>query len=159
MHGLFERLRADAERYPDTMDQRYGAWTGLLAAFRAAHGGCRPSADVYARAARTPFRSHAFFFLWREGRTGPPPLLSDGVVFRVLERLLLLEGERLSYRTLDVEQIGSVYQTMIGFGVEVARGVSIALRPAKSGRRPRVLWTSTHCWPLNPANVPKLSNA
>jgi hypothetical protein len=28
--GLFERLRADAGRYPDTMDQRYGAWAQLL---------------------------------------------------------------------------------------------------------------------------------
>jgi hypothetical protein len=25
-HGLFERLRADHERYPDTMDHRYGPW-------------------------------------------------------------------------------------------------------------------------------------
>ena len=24
--GLFERLRSDAGRYPDTMEQRYGAW-------------------------------------------------------------------------------------------------------------------------------------
>ena len=138
VHGLFERLRADAERYPDTMDQRFGAWTGLLAAFRAAHGGCRhPQMSMPAR------RGHLFDparFPFLEGGTdGPPPLLSDGVVFRILERLLLLEGERLSYRTLDVEQIGSVYQTMIGFGVEVARGVSIALRPAKSGGAPAFL--------------------
>ena len=30
VHGLFERLRADAEHYPDTMDQRYGAWAPLF---------------------------------------------------------------------------------------------------------------------------------
>ena len=30
--------------------------------------------------------------------------------------------ERLSYRALDVEQIGSVYQTVMGFTVEVAGG-------------------------------------
>jgi hypothetical protein len=41
VHGLFERLRADAERYPDTMDQRYGAWAQLLALFRAVHDGCK----------------------------------------------------------------------------------------------------------------------
>lgn len=40
VRGLFERLRADAERYPDTMDLRYGAWAQLLALFRLIHGGC-----------------------------------------------------------------------------------------------------------------------
>ena len=32
-------------------------------------------------------------------------LIADGVIYRVLENLLILDGERLSYRTLDVEQI------------------------------------------------------
>ena len=40
------------------------------------------------------------------------------MIFRVLENLLILDGERLSYRTLDVEQIGSVYETMMGFDLE-----------------------------------------
>ncbi len=44
--GLFERLRADAGRYTDTMDQRYGAWAQLLTLFRmiyegGRHGGLR----------------------------------------------------------------------------------------------------------------------
>jgi hypothetical protein len=53
------------------------------------------------------------------------------VVFRVLSNLLILEGERLSYRTLDVEQIGSVYEAIIGVNLEVAEGPSIAIKPAK----------------------------
>jgi hypothetical protein len=59
------------------------------------------------------------------------PLVSDGVVWRVLQNLLVLDGERLSYRTLDVEQIGSVYETMMGFRLEIASGHSLALKPAK----------------------------
>ncbi len=39
--GLFERLRADAGRYPDTMDQRYGAWAQLLTLFRLIYDGGR----------------------------------------------------------------------------------------------------------------------
>src|SRR5260370_1865150 len=44
--GLYERLRADAGRFPDTMDQRYGAWPQLLTLFRliyegGSHGGLR----------------------------------------------------------------------------------------------------------------------
>src|SRR5207244_3543628 len=37
--GLFERLRDDAARYPDTTDQRYGAWAQLLTLFRLIHDG------------------------------------------------------------------------------------------------------------------------
>src|SRR5207253_1880547 len=58
-----------------------------------------------------------------------PPRISDGVVYRVLENLLLLDGERISYRALDVEQIGSVYEAMMGFELREARGPSIGVRP------------------------------
>ena len=37
--GLFNRLRSDAGRYPDTMDQRFGAWAQLLTLFRMIHEG------------------------------------------------------------------------------------------------------------------------
>src|SRR5437868_2942373 len=39
--GLFERLRADAGRFPDTMDQRYGAWAQLATLFRLVFDGGR----------------------------------------------------------------------------------------------------------------------
>jgi hypothetical protein len=128
IHGLFERLRTDNEHYPDTMDHRYGAWAGLATLFRAVHHGCRhPSLQMPARHGHL-FEPDRFPFL--EGRTTAGarlPLLSDGVVFRVLDKLLLLDGERLSYRTLDVEEIGSVYQTVMGFRLEVVGGLSIAI--------------------------------
>ena len=66
----------------------------------------------------------------------PIPHVSDGVIFRVLNNLLILDGERLSYRTLDVEQIGSVYEAIMGFNLEVARGPSIAIKPKKSHGAP-----------------------
>ena len=58
-----------------------------------------------------------------------PPLVPDGTVHRALEKLLVLNGERISYRALDVEQIGSVYEAMMGFTVETAHGLSIGLGP------------------------------
>ncbi len=39
--GLFERLRDDAALFPDTMDDRYGAWGQLLALWRLIYGGGR----------------------------------------------------------------------------------------------------------------------
>ncbi len=132
VHGLFERLRADAERYPDTMDHRFGAWAQLLALFRLIHGGCEhPELKMPARAGHL-FDPDRYPFL--EGRKtrydpiGALPLVSDGTLHRILEKLCILEGERVSYRTLDVEEIGSVYQTIMGFAVEPAAGLSVALK-------------------------------
>jgi hypothetical protein len=64
------------------------------------------------------------------------PRFSDGTLYRVLNLLLYLDGERLSYRTLDVEQIGSVYQTVMGFEVQKADGRMIALKPKKAHGAP-----------------------
>lgn len=60
----------------------------------------------------------------------------DGTIYRALENLFVLCGERLSYRALDVEQIGSVYETMMGFRLEVAEGRSLTIKPAKRGGAP-----------------------
>jgi len=137
--GLYERLRADAGRYPDTMYQRYGAWAQLLTLFRliyegGGHGGMRiPPREGYL------FDPDRYPFL--EGRrqaTDEPaiPRVPDGVLYRVLSKLMVLDGERLSYRTLAVEQIGSVYETIMGFELHVANGRSIAIKPAKKHGAP-----------------------
>lgn len=46
------------------------------------------------------------------------------------------ERQRLSYRTLDVEQIGSVYETVMGFTVEVAESRVLAIKAGKNNRTP-----------------------
>ncbi len=140
--GLFERLRADAGRYPDTMDLRYGAWAQLLTLFRLIHdGGSHGNLRLPARRGYL-FDPDRYKFL--EGRattTDKPaiPRVSDGVIFRVLSNLLILDGERLSYRTLDVEQIGGVYEKMMGFNLRVTEGPSIAIKPAKSQGAPAAI--------------------
>ena len=144
--GLYQRLREDAALHPDTMDQRFGAWAQLLVLFRLIHDGARDYRT--GGAVSLPERRGALFdpdrFPFLEGRRAGagagarqriervrPPLISDGAVYRVLEKLLVLDGERISYRTLDVEQIGSVYETIMGFRMEVATGRSVAIKPAK----------------------------
>ena len=142
--GLYRRLREDAALHPDTMDQRFGAWAQLLVLFRLIHDGAR--AWRTGGALSLPERRGALFdpdrFPFLEGRHAGagarqtiervrPPLVSDGAVHRVLEKLLVLDGDRISYRTLDVEQIGSVYETIMGFRMEIAAGPSVAVKPAK----------------------------
>ena len=68
-----------------------------------------------------------------------PPLVPDGTIYRALEKLLVLDGERISYRALDVEQIGSVYETMMGFRLETATGRSIAVKAQKKQGAPTAL--------------------
>jgi hypothetical protein len=145
--GLHERLREDAALFPDTMEQRYGAWAQLLVLFRMIHDGAAWAAG------RLPARHGVLFdpdrFPFLEGRSGggarqlgeriEPPLVPDGTVYRALEKLLVLDGERISYRALDVEQIGSVYETMMGFRLETATGRSVAVRAQKKQGAPTVV--------------------
>jgi hypothetical protein len=142
--GLHARLREDAALYPDTLDQRFGAWAQLLAVFRMLHDG----ADL--GVLRLPARHGVLFdpnrYPFLEGRPlgearqthlrVEAPLVSDGTIYRALEKLLVLDGERISYRALDVEQIGSVYETMMGFRLETAVGRSVAIKAAKKQGAP-----------------------
>jgi hypothetical protein len=146
--GLHERLREQAAHFPDTSDQRFGAWAQLLALFRLVHDGTRPGDPV-----ELPARHGALFdpdrFPFLEGRSGAaarqvheriePPLVPDGTVYHALEKLLVLDGERISYRALDVEQIGSVYETMMGFRLHTTSGKSVAVRSAKKHGAPSMV--------------------
>ncbi len=147
--GLYERLREDAAVHPDTMDQRYGAYAQLLALWRMVHDGARgPDMSLSARHGDL-FHPDRYPFL--EGRGGlrgdvrqvaeriDPPLVSDGTIHRVLEKLIVLDAERISYRALDVEHIGSVYETMMGFRLETAAGQSIAIKAAKRHGAPATI--------------------
>jgi hypothetical protein len=142
LRGLYEKLVEDAALNPDTMDERRGAWGRLLALFRLIHRG-HHSHFVQARGGKL-FDAEQFPFLEgrADGQAAPAvPTVSDGCVLRILEGLMTLQvkgggRERLSYRTLDVEQIGSVYETVMGFTVEAAAGRSLAIKAGKHNRTP-----------------------
>ena len=131
--GLFARLRADEAAWPDSMDQRFGAWAQLLSLFRLVHGGGRHAGLSFVARKGALFDPARFPFL--EGRgpdgAGELPMVPDATVWKVLQSLMVLDGERLSYRALDVEQIGSVYEAVMGFRIETTTGRSIAVRSPK----------------------------
>ena len=142
--GLYQRLREDAALHPDTVNQRYGAWAQLLVLFRLFHDGAEADGLQLPRRLGVLFDPDRFPFL--EGRRAggarqgheriEPPLVPDGIVYRALDKLLVLNGERISYRALDVEQIGSVYETMMGFRLETATGRSVAIKAQKKQGAP-----------------------
>ena len=143
---LYERLREDAALHPDTMDQRYGAYAQVLVLSRMIHDGARCGVMSLPPRHGALFDPDRYRFL--EGRGAQvagarqvheriePPLVSDGTIYRVLEKLIVLGGERISYRALDVEHVGSVYETMMGFRLETASGRSVAIKAAKKHGAP-----------------------
>ena len=46
----------------------------------------------------------------------------------MLRSLLIFQGQRLSYRALDVEQIGSVYEALMGYQVSVCESPAVAIK-------------------------------
>lgn len=139
---LYAKLLTDEALNPDTMDERRGAWGQLLAVFRIIHDG---HGDWVARRGGKLFDPDVFPFL--EGRDKGSTKddakvlpISDGCILRILHGLMTVEArslsgekirERLSYRSLDVESIGSVYETVMGFTALRAEEQMIALRDEK----------------------------
>jgi len=126
--GIFEQLQHDESEYPDTMEQRFGAWAGLMSLCRLVFDGGGPTSDYL------PARHGQLFdptvYPWLE-----TPWVSDGVVLAVLRNLLIVDGERISYRALDVEQIGSVYEGIMGYAVRRIPGRCIGLKSKPQGAK------------------------
>ena len=127
---LLAQLQRDAANYPDTMEQRYGAWSGICSLFRLVYEGGGPTADYLPARKGQLFKSSAF--PWLE-----TPWISDAVVLAVLSNLLIVKGEWINYRALDVRQIGSVYEGVMEFAVARIAGPCIGLRSkAQGGKKP-----------------------
>jgi hypothetical protein len=144
--GLYDELMEDAGQHPESMHHRFGAYGRLLSLFRSVFFGVRHGdLQLPPRRGRL-FDPNSFPFL--EGRlpdsTAPhilpeeraatkPPSVDDGTVYEVLHRLIFFQGQRLSYASLDVEQLGSVYESLMGY--HVLRTVEPAVRLGK-----KLLW-------------------
>ncbi|TKC98153.1 Eco57I restriction-modification methylase domain-containing protein [Polyangium fumosum] len=147
--GLYARLSHDAGAHPESMHHRFGAYGQLLALFRAVFFGVKHGTlELPPRRGRL-FDPNTYPFLegglpgWTAAVTDPaaraearPPSIDDGTIYRVLHRLMVFSGQRLSYRTLDVVQIGSVYESLMGF--HVLRVESPSARLGKHG-----VWAET----------------
>jgi hypothetical protein len=167
--GLYERLMSDAGAHPESMHQRYGAYGALVSLFRAVYFGVRHAHAEHGDLHLPPrqgrlFDPSAFPFLeggmpgWTAAVSLPEdraavrlPTIDDGTLHEVLHRLIVLDGQRISYRDLSVEQIGAVYESLMGFTVERMEGPAVrlgkagywveakALRDASKAERQKIL--------------------
>jgi len=133
--SLADRLRQERFEHQSGMAERRGAWASLLSLFRLVYDGGGADPKYLPARHGELFDPDAYPFL--EGRISDSsyddgiltnlPAVSDDVMEKVLSKLIWLDGERLSYRALDVEQIGSVYEGIMGFTVEQASGPSVGI--------------------------------
>ena len=128
---LSELLRERADQHgEEVLERRHDAWCRLLSTFRAVHGGVEHEAMRLLAYGGSLFDPDRFPFL--EGRVegtswqqmpATPLLIDNRVVLHLLEALQLLrvkvpgggpsEARRLSFRALDIEQIGHVYEGLL----------------------------------------------
>lgn len=128
---ISKQLRELADQHgEELLERRYDAWPRLLAAYRAVFGGLKHD-DVHIPAyGGSLFNPDRFPFLegrkqktkWQETEAAPLPV-NNRTVLHLLEALQLLqlkvpgskqaEARRLSFRALDIEQIGHVYEGLL----------------------------------------------
>jgi len=140
VNALADRLRQERFEHQSGMADRRGAWASLLSLFRLVYDGGGADPNYLPARHGELFDPDAYPFLegrdaecsYADGILTNLPAVSDDVVEKVLSRLLWLAddskvAQRLSYRSLDVEQIGSVYEGIMGFTVEQAAGTSLGI--------------------------------
>lgn len=139
----------------DALERRSTAWHRLLATFRAVHGGVNHDRLTLPAYGGSLFDPDRFPFL--EGRrtpdhlvvndidlgpapdaaTGPerPVAIDDRTVLAILDALLTVEvksgrtkvAQRVSYKALDVEQIGHCYEGLLDHGCAPVDELSVGL--------------------------------
>ncbi|MBP6848430.1 MAG: N-6 DNA methylase, partial [Kofleriaceae bacterium] len=143
--ALYEELASDAGAYPDAMARRYGAYGRLLSLFRAIYFGVAHGPLRMPPRHGELFSPHVYRFLEGNAEPAAPgpgdpagrrrldvPAIDDETVYRVLRGLLMLGDERLSYKALDVEQIGSVYENLMGYRVVELATAAVCLKKSRA---------------------------
>lgn len=141
---LSAQLRERADQFgEEVLERRHDTWGRLLATFRAVHGGVlhdRLQLPAYGGSLFDPDR---YPFLegrpadtrWRYTPAKPLPI-NNRVVLHLLEALQFLrikvkgagaERRRLSFRALDIEQIGHVYEGLLDHTARRAASVVLGL--------------------------------
>lgn len=136
------QLRAESD---EILERRRAAWSRLLAVFRAVFGGIdHPTLRLPAMGGSL-FDPDRFPFLegrlkgtsWRQDRAEPLPI-DDRTVLLLLEAIQTLKGRMLSYRGLDVEQIGHVYEGLLERTVARVEDVTLEFEAGAQAKDARV---------------------
>lgn len=136
------QLRAESD---EILERRWDAWSRLLAVFRAVYGGIEHENLRLPALGGSLFDPDRFPFLegrakdsdWRTDVAKPLPI-DNRTVLLLLEAIQQFQGRTLSYRALDVEQIGYVYEGLLERTVKRTAEVTLELDGTKSAQSPWV---------------------
>lgn len=141
---LHDQLREAADRLgEEVLERRYDAFPRLLAGFRAVHGGIAHDFAALPAYGGDLFDPNRFPFLegrapdsdWRSTAAQPCPI-HNRTVLHLLGSLQFLEMKvpgggrekrRLSFRALDIEQIGHVYEGLLDHTARRATEIVLGL--------------------------------
>ncbi|EKQ5913305.1 hypothetical protein P6A00_002559 [Vibrio parahaemolyticus] len=143
---LRAKLREDASLHGDeVLSYRKNAWARLLAIFRSVYSGVEHENMRMPALGGSLFDPDRFPFLegrkkgssWLEDDAKPLPI-DNRTVLLFLDAIQLYQGRTLSYRALDVEQIGYVYEGLLEQTVKRSPDVTLELSGSKSCKKPWV---------------------
>ena len=144
---LCEQLRETADE--EVLERRFDAWNRLLATFRVVYGGVNHDRLKLMAYGGSLFDPDRFPFLegrlaetkWTDTPAAPLPV-NNRTVLHLLESLQFLnvsvpgggikEARRLSFRALDIEQIGHVYESLLDHIVVRAPDLILGLAGTKN---------------------------
>ncbi|MYH72952.1 MAG: restriction endonuclease [Acidimicrobiia bacterium] len=150
---LRESLQQESFDNPEALESRTSAWHRLLATSRAVHSGVSHDELSVPAYGGNLFDPDRFPFLegratdsfWSETGGSPIPV-TDLDVLAILDALLVLrprssgrveDTRRLSYRNVDVEQIGHIYERLLDHDAVVADHVVLGLK-GRVGEEPEI---------------------
>lgn len=144
------QLAEEADHHgPEVLDRRHDAWARLLAVFRAVYGGIEHESLRMPALGGSLFDPDRFPFLegrlkgtrWRETAAAPLPI-DNRTVLLLLSSLQILEQPGgallLSYKALDVEQIGHVYEGLLEHTVSRVPSVTVGLIGSGKAKNPNL---------------------
>src|SRR5216684_126192 len=146
---LREQLRITADQFgEEILGLRYDAWTRLLTSFRAVYAGAKHDRLKLPAYGGSLFNPDRFPFLegrklgtsWKNTEATPLPV-SNRTVLHLLEALQVLqvrlpgggapEARKLSFRSLDIEQIGHVYEGLLDHTAKRAAQPVLGMKGSK----------------------------
>lgn len=144
------QLAEESDKYgAEILERRHDAWARLLSVFRAVYGGIEHPELRLPALGGSVFDPDRFPFL--EGRakgtsykdSNPTPLPIDNrTVLLLLTSLQILEQPGgailLSYRALDVEQIGHIYEGLLEHTAVKAADITLGLSGSAKAKNPNI---------------------
>ncbi|PIE68547.1 MAG: TetR family transcriptional regulator [Deltaproteobacteria bacterium] len=144
------QLAEEADQHGhEVLERRHDAWTRLLAVFRAVYGGIEHESLRMPALGGSLFDPDRFPFLegrakgthWQETPAQPLPI-DNRTVLLLLEALQVLEQRGgallLSYKALDVEQIGHVYEGLLEHTVRRLKKDTLGLIGSQEAKNPNI---------------------